>query len=155
MAMNLMAKHRDIDLHAYSTDVTPASSFAIAAQIAAIPEVSEIKCINGLHTSEHCISWHIIYRDTDGLSWQFDVIHIESGTQYDGFFERMAERIATIATEEQKDSILQLKFTTPDDEIIHGVEYYEAIIADNVCTLSQLREWLVSHRTKPPYYWIP
>lgn len=155
MAMHLMAKHRDIDLHAYSTGITAASSFAIAAQIASLPEVLEIKCIPGLHTSEHCIAWHITYRDTDGLPWQFDVIHIEAGTQYDGFFERMADRITALATEEQKLAILHLKFATPDDETIHGVEYYEAVIADNVRTLSQLRQWLITHRAKAPYYWMP
>ena len=67
----------------------------------------------------------------------------------------MAERITAIATEEQKNAILYLKFATPDGEIVHGVEYYEAVIADNVRTISQLRKWLISHRAKPSYYWIP
>ena len=57
------------------------------AQIAKLPDVTEIKCINGLHTEEHCMAWHILYRYEDEI-WQFDVIHIEEGTEYDGYFEK-------------------------------------------------------------------
>lgn len=57
LRMGLLASHKDIDLHVYSKDITEESSFAIAAQIAKLPNVLEIKCINGLHTDEHCIAW--------------------------------------------------------------------------------------------------
>ena len=50
LRMGLLASHRDIDLHVYSKGITEESSFAITAQIAKLPDVTEIKCINGLHT---------------------------------------------------------------------------------------------------------
>ena len=50
LRMGLLALHRDIDLHVYSKGITVESSFAIAAQIAQLPDVTEIRCINGLHT---------------------------------------------------------------------------------------------------------
>lgn len=61
LRMGLIAKHRDIDLHIYSSGITEESSFAIASQMAKNPNIVEIKCINGLHTDEHCVAWHILY----------------------------------------------------------------------------------------------
>ena len=114
LRMGLLASHRDIDLHVYSKGITEESSFAIASEIAKNPAVTEIKCINGLHTDEHCVAWHIYYRH-EGEIWQFDVIHIEEGTEYDGFFERMADRIVEVMTPQQRETILRLKFATPAD----------------------------------------
>lgn len=155
LPMGLLAAHRDIDLHVYSQGITIEGSFAIAAKMAANPAVQEVKCINGLHTDEHCVAWHVQYRATDGDLWQFDIIHIESGTQYDGYFERMAERIVEVMTAVQRDTILRLKFESPEGSDYHGVEYYEAVIADGVSTMAEFEQWVTEHRAKAPYYWIP
>lgn len=155
LRMGLLAAHRDIDLHVYSSGITEQSSFAIAAAMSALEGVTEITSINGLHTSEHCMAWHVKYKASSGETWQFDIIHIEAGTEYDGYFERMADRIEQVMTPSQRDTILRLKFSTPPGETIHGVEYYEAVIADGVTTLADLRRWVDTHRTKPPYYWMP
>ena len=154
LRMGLFANHRDIDLHVYSKGITEESSFTIAAQIAKIPEVTEIKCINGLHTEEHCVAWHIFYKHEEEI-WQFDVIHIEEGSKYDGYFERMADRITEVMTPVQKEMILRLKFDTPTDKDYHGVEYYEAVIADGISNMEDFEEWVSEHRKKPMYYWIP
>lgn len=154
LRIGLLASHKDIDLHVYSSGITEASTFAIAAKMAALPGVMEMTCINGLHTDEHCMAWHVKYKSGTDI-WKFDIIHIEAGTEYDGFFERMAERIISVMTPLQRDTILHLKFTTPEDEEIHGVEYYEAVIEYGISNLDDLREWVIAHRKKPPYYWIP
>ncbi len=155
LKMNLLAKHRDIDLHVYSDGITEEQSFAIAAQMAKNPKVIEIKCLNGLHTDEHCIAWHLKYRMSEDEIWQIDIIHIERGTTYDGYFEEMAERIKRHLTDDLRELILQMKYETPDNEEIHGVEYYEAVIADGVRSLPELREWLKIRRAKKFYYWMP
>ena len=154
LRMGLMASHKDIDLHVYSKGITEESSFAIAVQIAKLPDVIEIKCINGLHTDEHCIAWHIFYKYEEDI-WQIDVIHIEEGTEYDGFFEQMADRITEVMTNDQKETILRLKFETLSDKDYHGVEYYEAVIADGISNMVEFEEWVIEHRKKPMYYWIP
>ena len=154
LRMGLLASHRDIDLHVYSKRITEESSFAIMAQIAKLPDVTEIKCINGLHTEEHCMAWHIFYKYEEEI-WQFDVIHIEEGTEYDGYFERMADRIVEVMTPDQKETILRLKFETSSDKEYHGVEYYEAVIADEISDMAEFEEWVTDHRKKPMYYWIP
>lgn len=154
LRMGLLASHRDIDLHVYSKDITIESSFAIVANIASNQNVTEIRCINGLHTDEHCVAWHVFY-NYEGEIWQFDIIHIEEGTEYDGYFERMADRITEVMTPEQREIILSLKFDSSDDCGYHGVEYYEAVIADGVSTIEELSDWVSEHRKKPPYYWMP
>lgn len=154
LRMGLLASHRDIDLHVYSKGITEEKSFAIASCIAKLPNVTEIRCINGLHTEEHCIAWHILYK-YEGEIWQFDVIHIEDGTKYDGYFERMADRILEEMTPIQKETILRLKFETPTDKDYHGVEYYESVIADGVSNMEDFEKWVSEHRKKPIYYWIP
>ncbi len=155
LRMGLLAKHRDIDLHVYSKGITEDISFEIAAQIAKNPDILEIKCINGLHTDEHCISWHLQYKMQENEIWQIDIIHIEKDSYYDGFFEKMADKIAAQLSPELRNTILSLKFETPDDEEIHGVEYYEGVISDGVRTLPELRKWLKTRRSKPFYYWMP
>ncbi len=155
LKMGLLAAHRDIDLHVYSSGITIAGSFAIASRMAENPSVEEIRCINGLSTDEHCVAWHVRYRARDGSSWQFDIIHIETATTYDGYFERMADRISEVMSPEQRETILRLKFETPAGSDFHGVEYYEAVIADGVTTLDELSGWVSEHRRKPSYYWIP
>lgn len=155
LRMRLLMSHRDIDLHIYSSGITVESSFAIAAQIAKNPKVTEIRCINGLHTDEHCVAWHVFYRADDGEIWQIDIIHIEDGTEYDGYFEHMADRILEVITPEQKDAILRLKFEAPECKGYHGVEYYEAVIADGIRALPDFENWVIEHRKKEPYYWIP
>lgn len=155
LAMKLLVKHLDIDLHVYSSGITEESSFAIVSQIAKNERVREIKCINGLHTDEHCIAWHISYEDTDSRLWQIDIIHIESSTQYDGYFEKMAERINEKLTDEQRDTIMRLKYETPDGEEIHGVEYYQAVMEANVKSLPELRKWATENRRPGGSYWMP
>ncbi len=154
LRMGLLASHRDVDLHVYSKGITEESSFAIVSKIAKNPKVTEIKCINGLHTDEHCIAWHFYYK-YEGEIWQIDVIHIEDGSQYDGYFERMADRIVEVMTDEHRDTILRLKFETPAGADYHGVEYYEAVIADGVRSIAEFERWVKEHRKKEMYYWIP
>lgn len=155
LAMGLLVKHLDIDIHVYSSGITEESSFAIVADLAKNPSIKEIRCINGLHTDEHCMAWHVIYEDANGESWQLDMIHIESGTRYDGFFEHMAERINERLTEKQRQTILRLKYETPDDEEIHGVEYYQAVMENGVNTLEAMRAWVKTHRNSGGTYWMP
>lgn len=154
LRMGLLAKHRDIDLHVYSRDITEEKSFAIAAKMAKLPGVTEITFINGLHTDEHCMAWHVKFKYRDE-TWKFDIIHIEEGSTYDGYFESMADRISEVMTPQQRETILCLKFNTPAHCDYHGVEYYEAVIADGISTLDKLADWITEHRKKPPYYWIP
>lgn len=155
LAMGLLVKHLDIDLHIYSSGITEEQSFAIFSILAKNTRIKEIRCINGLNTAERCIAWHLTYEDDDQRRWQIDIIHIEEGTRYDGYFEEMARRIQEVLTDRQRDTILKLKYETPDDEEIHGVEYYQAVIEARVGTMPELRGWIKNNRRSGGSYWMP
>ena len=141
VAMGLMMKHRDIDFHIYTESPTAEESFAAMSRLSENPAIERIECLNLLATEEECIEWHAWYRDSDGELWQIDMIHIRKGSRYDGYFERMAERISAVMTEQQRRTILRLKYETPDDEKIMGVEYYRAVIGDGVVSYDEFKEW--------------
>ena len=104
----LLMKHRDIDFHIYTAKLEPEKSFAAMAKIAANPAVERVTYGNLAATDEHCFEWHAWFRDADGELWQLDMIQIERGTFYDGYFERVAERISAVLTPELKLAILTL-----------------------------------------------
>ena len=146
----LLMKHRDIDFHIYSSPLRLEESFAAMAQLAADPAVGRIECRNLLATDEACVEWHATYRDRDGDEWQLDMIHIVRDSRYDGYFERVADRIAAT-----RRAILQLKYDTPDDVKIAGIEYYVAVLRDGVRTYDAFAEWRRTHPLTGIVEWMP
>lgn len=151
----LLMKHRDIDFHIYTSSLTLADSFRAMAELAENTSVKKIECVNLLHTVEECIEWHAWYQDTEEELWQIDMIHIRENSRYDGYFEKVAERISAVLTDETKQAILNLKYETPDTEKIMGVEYYQAVIRDGVRSYSEFEEWRRLHPVTGVIEWIP
>lgn len=151
----LLMKHRDIDFHIYSSPLRLEESFAAMAQLAADPAVGRIECRNLLATDEACVEWHATYRDRDGDEWQLDMIHIVRGSRYDGYFERVADRIAAALTPVTRRAILQLKYDTPDEVKIAGIEYYVAVLRDGVRTYDAFAEWRRTHPLTGIVEWCP
>lgn len=155
LRMGLLVKHRDIDFHIYSSPLVLSDSFAAMARLAADDRVEEIVCRNLIDTDEKCVEWHAVCRDADGEKWQLDMIHILRGSFYDGYFERMADRISAVMTDEMRDAVMRLKYETPDDEHIAGVNYYRAVIEGGVRDMDSLRRWLSEHDVQGIVEWIP
>lgn len=155
LAMGLMMTHRDIDIHVYSSPLTVEGSFAAMAKLAVNAAIKKIECRNLLDTDEACIEWHAWYDDGDGGPWQIDIIHILKGSRYDGFFERMAERIKAALTDETRLAILRLKTETPEDVHIMGVEYYQAVLRGGVRTLADFIRWRQEHPVTGIVEWMP
>ena len=151
----LLMKHRDIDFHIYSSPLRLEESFAAMARLAADSAVERIECRNLLATDEACVEWHAAYRDRDGELWQLDMIHIVRGSRYDGYFERAADRIAAALTPETRHAILRLKYDTPDEEKIAGIEYYVAVLRDGVRTYYAFVEWRRTHPLTGIVEWMP
>ena len=121
----LLMKHRDIDFHIYTSPL------------------------------DLSIEWHAWYQDMEGELWQMDMIHIQEGSRYDGYFERVAERISAVLTDEMRLAILKLKYETPDTEKIMGVEYYQAVIQDGVRSYPEFEEWRRLHPVVGVVEWMP
>lgn len=156
LKMGLLVKHRDIDFHIYSSPLNILNSFEAIRLLASHPAIKRIEYANLLDTEEQCIEWHAWYYDGhDNTSWQIDMIHMAKGSQLEGYFEHMAERISAVLTEEERRTIITLKYLTPDNEKIMGIEYYKAVIDGGVRTLDELYEYRASHPVTGIVQWIP
>lgn len=151
----LLMKHRDIDFHIYSSPLNLSDSFRAMAMLAENLSVQKIEYTNLLDTEEECIEWHAWYQDREGELWQIDMIHIREGSRYDGYFEKVAERISAVLTDEMRRAILHLKYETPEDEKIMGIEYYQAVIRDGVRSYSDFEEWRMQHPVTGVVEWMP
>ncbi|MDE5636569.1 MAG: phosphoglycerate mutase family protein, partial [Alistipes sp.] len=68
---------------------------------------------------------------------------------------RMADRIAAALTDRTRTAILRLKYLTPDDEHIMGVEYYQAVLRDGVRTWDEFVAWRAAHPVTGIVEWMP
>ena len=153
-AMGLLMKHRDIDFHIYTDKLDIAESFSVIQKICADPAVKHMEYRNLADTGEACLEFHIRFM-LDNEEWQIDMIQILKGSQFDGYFEHVAERIKAVLTPETRRTILELKYLTPDDEHIMGIEYYQAVIADDVRTYPEFIQWRKAHPVTGIVSWRP
>ncbi len=154
MAMGLLMKHRDIDFHIYTEKLDVGESFKVVQKLCTNPAVTRMEYRNLADTEEACLEFHIWFM-LDDEEWQIDMIQILKGSRFDGYFERVAERINAVLTPETRRTVLELKYLTPDDEHIMGIEYYQAVIADGIRTYPEFIEWRKTHSCNGIIEWCP
>ena len=154
MAMGLLMKHRDIDFHIYTDKLDIAESFEVMKKICVNPAVTRMEYRNLADTEEACLEFHVWFM-LDDEEWQIDMIQILKGSPFDGYFEHVAQRIKAVLTPETRRTILELKYQTPDNEHIMGIEYYQAVIADGVRSYPEFMEWRKSHPANSIITWCP
>lgn len=155
LRMGLLVTHKDIDFHIYSPQMNVSDSFEAIARLAENNHIVHVEYTNLLDTPEQCLEWHAWYKDDDGEQWQIDMIHMPAGSRYDGYFERMADSIVAILTDETRDIIMQLKYETPADTKIPGIIYYQSVLRDGVRTYAELVEWCKQNQIEGVIEWIP
>lgn len=151
----LMMKHRDIDFHVYSKNISVSKTSEILNKLSKHPRISNITIKDLIKTEENCIECHADYIDFENNIWRIDIIHIEEGSKYDGYFENVAERILKVLTPEIKETILKLKYETPENIIISGVEYYKAVIKDGIKTFPDFLKWREKRNNSGIIEWCP
>ena len=151
----LLMKHLDIDFHIYTSQFSLSDSFQAMVKLTENKSFMKMKHKNLLDTEAECVEWHAWYRDADNELWQIDMIHILEGSRYDGYFEKFAERLSAVLTEETKYAILKLKYETPESEKIMGVEYYVAVIRDGIRSYEEFMEWRIQHPVTGVMTWMP
>lgn len=154
MAMGLLMTHRDIDFHLYTETLDVETGFRAISQICADPHVTHLEYRNLAATGEACFEWHVWY-DFEGETWQIDMIQILAGSAFDGYFERVAERVRAVLTPETRRTILELKYCTPETEHIAGVEYYQAVISGGVRSWPEFVQWRAAHPLEGVNRWCP
>lgn len=151
----LLMKHRDIDFHIYSPKLEIPDSFKAMTKLAENPRIKKIEYANLLDDADTCLEWHAWYEDDEKQLWQLDMMHIVKGSTYDGYFENVADRIAAIITQEQRDTVLELKYLTPDDVKIAGIVYYLAVMRDGIKNYNEFMEWREHTETNGIIEWCP
>ena len=132
-----------------------ADSFAAMARLAGNPRIRRIEYGNLLDAQDQCLEWHAWYADADERLWQIDMIHMPRGSAWDGYFERVADRIAAVLTDETRRAILQIKYDTPETVKIMGIEYYQAVLRDGVRTYAEFEAWRAANPVDGILEWMP
>lgn len=145
LSMGLMCRHRDIDFHIYTSPLDKEESWLAISRLAQKEGVRRVEYRDLTDTEEQCIEWHAWYDCGDGLMWQIDMIHMPKGSAYDGYFERVADDVRKRLTPETRDTILRLKYETPETEKVMGIVYYKAVIQDGVRSYADLLKWIAEH----------
>ncbi len=156
LKMGLLMKHRDIDFHIYTPKFSIPESFRAMQMLAQNPRIKRIEYANLLDEEDACLEWHAWFDAGDGGAlWQLDMMHIIKGSRYDGYFEGLAERISKKMTMDQKITILSLKNQTPEDMKIPGIEYYMAVMRDNVSDFAGFLQWRQDNPQTGIVQWRP
>ena len=153
LKMGLLCKHLDIDFHIYTPTLEVAQKFATIAKLANNPKIIHIEYRNLLEEEDQYLEWHALYQDEQ--LWQIDMIHIVQGSKYAGYFERVAQRILAVMSEAQKEQILRLKFETPDNLKIAGIEYYQAVLQEGITDFKEFMQWRKNRPQGAIIEWIP
>ena len=66
-----------------------------------------------------------------------------------------ADRIAAVLTDRTRETILRLKYETPEAEKIMGIEYYQAVLRDGVGTYTEFEAWRAAHPVTGILEWMP
>ena len=128
----LLIKNRDIDFHIYTNPFKLSDSFLAVSRLAENRRIKTVSYANLLEAEDKCIEWHASYDDDNGNAWQIDMIHILNESPYTGYFENVAERIATVLTPETREAILRIKNAIPVEEKVGSIQIYQAVIRDGI-----------------------
>ena len=141
LKMDLLMKKRDIDFHAYSNPLKIIDSFDAIKEISNNKNIKKVTYNNLIDTDENCIEWHLYYKDKENNIWNIDIIHILEGSYYDNYFENINNNIISMLDNDKKNTILKLKYETPDSMNIMGIEYYKAVLKYNIKTFDEFIKW--------------
>jgi len=155
LAMGLMMKHRDIDLHIYSDPFRIEDSFKAAGRLAQVAGVRNMTYINGLDLEDRCLEWHAAYYTADGEEWKMDMIHIRKDSAYVGYFEKVAERVKAMLTDETRRAILAIKQALPDGENVMGIRIYRAVLQGGARDIHAFHQWEQAHPLNGIEHWMP
>ena len=60
-----------------------------------------------------------------------------------------------VLTDRTRETILRLKYETPEAEKIMGIEYYQAVLRDGVGTYTEFEAWRAAHPVTGILEWMP
>lgn len=151
----LLINNRDIDFHIYTNPFNLANSFLVMSKLAQNKRIKKINYVNLIDEEDRCIEWHASYNDRDGCTWQIDMIHILQDSRYAGYFEKIAERIIDVLTQETREAILRIKDSIPVERKVMGIKVYQAVIEGGVRDVESFWKWFDQNPDDGIITWMP
>jgi hypothetical protein len=151
----LIMNHRDIDFHIYTDPFYLKDSFSAITKLAENPAVKNISYTNLLNDKDQCLEWHVTYLSKEAEDWQLDMIHILKNSPYDGYFERVADRINAVLTDETRVAILRIKKAIPQEQKVMGIQIYQAVLAGGSRNYEDFCQWLNQNKDAGIIEWMP
>ena len=148
----LMMSNLDIDFHIYSEKFNIPDSFKAVSKISDNNRIKEIIYKNLMDEEDKCLEWHLYYIDDENNKWQIDLIHIMNESPYVGKFERVADKINKIMTDDMRKDILSIKWNGIQRGLkMPGIEVYKAVIEDGI---KNIDDYLIWKKRQPDEYII-
>ena len=151
----LMMNKADIDLHIYTGEPMLKKSFSMMEMLSENRAVKNFQYINLLSTREDCIEWHVGYEGDDQKRWKLDIIHIRKGSYYDGYFEKVTDRILRALTPETRETILKIKYALGEESDVKGIQVYQAVLESGIRDYPGFLQWLEGRRMDDILEWMP
>ena len=152
---DLMLNNRDIDIHIYTDEPMVEKSFSFMKDIAQREAVRDIQYKNLLNTKEECIEWHLWYEAEEGITWKLDIIHIRKGSFYDGYIEKVTDKIIERLTPEIKEAILQIKYGLGEKSNVPGIQIYHAVLKHGIKKYEDFIQWSEKNPVDTVLEWMP
>lgn len=152
---DLMLNRRDIDLHLYTAEPMVEKSFSFMKELAKDGRVKDIRYKNLLDTKEECIEWHLWFEDKKKSIWKMDIIHIREGSFYDGFFEKVTDKIIEKLTPETKQAILQIKYKLGEKSDVPGIQICHAVLEHGIRNCTDFIRWERENPLNNVLEWMP
>ena len=153
LACGLYYDSRDIDLHVYTDPFDMSAGFAAMGMIASQKGFKGLTCTNLLDAPDACVEWHAQFEDAQKRLWTLDIIHILRGSRYEGYFERQAQAIKNMLTDDTRAAILHIKKTLPPQPHIGGIWVYAAVLRDGVRTPEEFSAWYAKQDKNQILHW--
>lgn len=150
-----MLNNRDIDIHIYTGEPMVEKSFSLIKDMAKSKAVMDIQYKNLLNTKEECIEWHLWCEAEDGVIWKLDIIHIRKGSLYDGYIEKVTDKIIEKLTPETKEAILRIKYGLGEKSNVPGIQIYHAVLEHGIKNYADFIQWSEKNLVDTVLEWIP
>ena len=152
---DLMLNNRDIDIHIYTGEPMVEKSFSFMKEIAKSKAVRDIQYKNLLDTNEECIEWHLWYEAEEGVTWKLDIIHLRKGSLYDGYIEKVTDKIIERLTPETKEAILRIKYGLGEKSNVPGIQIYHAVLEHGIKKYADFIQWSEKNPVDTVLEWMP
>jgi hypothetical protein len=153
---NELALDPDIDLEVYCPDLRPEHGFAVLAEAARNPAVTETLYQNHLHGPDKALYWQIRYQDPDGERWKIDMWSAPEDYALPRG-EQLVAPLGLALAPERRRAILELKAwraATPEVAFL-SVDLYRAVIDGGVRDPQGLLDWMARNEIGVLTDWLP